>query len=74
VLHTHPVGRVTYADDTEGTLMVVRLGLSDRSPDHLHDFPAPGATVSTSPDAPSGINAQRFDAYQFLGIDNGSDQ
>jgi len=68
--NTHAVGTVRYADGTEGTIVVIKLGLSENSPDNLHEHRRNDRAFPHHSTLNQVFRADRFDAYRALGWDS----
>jgi hypothetical protein len=70
--NTHAVGTVRYSDGAEGTIVVVKLGLSEDSPDNLHEHRRTDRAFPHHSTLNQVFRADRFDAYRALGWDSAS--
>lgn len=65
--NTHAHGTVHYPDGEEGSIIVVKLGLTERSPDPLLDYQRGDRRFPHHPTLNQLYRAERFDAYRALG-------
>jgi hypothetical protein len=65
--HTHAVGTVSYDDHSTATIIVIKLGLSLKSPDDLHEYRRRDRAFPHHSTLNQVFRADRFDAYRSLG-------
>jgi hypothetical protein len=71
----HAVGQITYPDQSKGKLIVVKLGLTEDSPQALKDYraqdmPFPYHSTFWKPWGVMWYDEERFDSYRQVGLLN----
>lgn len=69
---THAVGTLAYADGTEGTLHVIKLGLSRGTPADIASYRTADRGFPHHPTEQQVYSPARMDAYRRLGYDSAS--
>jgi hypothetical protein len=64
---THAVGTIRYANGDEGTIVVVKIGLTPDSPDELLEYQRTDPGFPHHPTFNQLFKSERFDAYRQLG-------
>jgi hypothetical protein len=71
IAHSHAIGTVVYADGSQGTLVVVKLGLTEASPPELHEYRRTDRRFPHHSTVNQVYRSDRFDAYRALGWSSG---
>jgi hypothetical protein len=71
--NTHAIGTVIYPSGVEGTLVVIKIGLSDRSPDEVAEYRRRDGAFPHHSTLRQVYRAERFDAYRSLGWSSASE-